>query len=398
MDTELFAHLNPSPAEAASDGPLAGKAIVIWPSISVRGWPAEAGSTALKGFVALEDATVVERLKKAGAALNGNSRMSELGFGLAGDTAALILERGSADAALVVDTLGEARAAAARVRRFGFKPTHGTISRCGLIGLIPSMECVGILADSPAAISRILACMAGLDERDPSMLERPAPDFPRASEARGVVGVIQESEEKLSPEASAGFQQALSKLESRGFRIIRTGLADFDLFSTVHNVVGSVEASSSCGKYDGVRYGHRAAGAKNWNEMYLGTRAESFGFPVKSYLFQGAYFQFENYGAFENACRIRRRLVAGIEGIFKTVDMLAFPTLSGEFRADEARSIEAVYDAFSLTLPASVTGHPALQIPGLAVESKQDFGLQLVGPYGSDAGLLDLADRMLDDL
>jgi len=80
------------------------------------------------------------------------------------------------------------------------------------------------------------------------------------------------------------------------------------------------------------------------------------------------------------------------------VDMLAFPTLSGEFRADEARSIEAVYDAFSLTLPASVTGHPALQIPGLAVESKQDFGLQLVGPYGSDAGLLDLADRMLADL
>ena len=397
MDTELFAHLNPSPAEAASDGPLAGKAIVIWPSISVGGWPAEAGSTALKGFAALEDATVVERLKKGGAVLAGSSRMSELGFGLAGDTAALILDRGSADAALVVDTLGEARVAAACSGRFGFKPTHGTISRCGLIGLIPSMECVGILAESPADISRILACMAGLDERDPSMLERPKPDFPRASEARGVVGVIQEGEEKLSPEASAGFKQALSKLESRGFRIVRTGMADFDLFSTVHNVVGSVEASSSCGKYDGVRYGHRAAGAKNWNEMYLRTRAESFGLAVKPYLFQGAYFQFENYGAFENACRIRRRLVAGIEGIFKTVDMIAFPALNGECRADEARSIESVYDAFSLTLSANVAGHPVLQVPGLAVESTQDFGLQLVGPYGSDAGLLDLADRMLAD-
>ncbi len=395
MDTELFAHLNPS-AEAASDGPLAGKTLVVWPSISVRGWPAEAGSTALKGFAALEDATMVERLKKAGAVLAGSSRMSELGFGLAGDTAALILDQ-EAPMRPWWWTPWARRAAAARVRRFGFKLTHGMISRCGLIGLIPSMESAGILADSPADISRILACMAGLDERDPSMLERPAPDFPRTSEARGVVGVIQESEEKLSPEASAGFQQALSKLESRGFRIVRTGLADFDLFSTVHNVVGSVEASSSCGKYDGVRYGHRAAGAKNWNEMYIRTRAESFGLPVKSYLFQGAYFQFENYGAFENACRIRRRLVEGIEGIFKTADMLAFPTLSGEFRADEARSIESVYDAFALTLPANVTGHPALQVPGLAVDSKQDFGLQLVGPYGSDAGLLNLADRMLAD-
>ena len=84
-------------------------------------------------------------------------------------------------------------------------------------------------------------------------------------------------------------------------------------FRTVHHIVGSVEASSSCGKYDGVRYGHRTASAKNWNDMYLKSRAESFGLMIKTYLFQGAYFQFENYAAFENACRIRARLVKEVQ-------------------------------------------------------------------------------------
>ena len=111
MPTPIFSHREPLPSSPGS-GALSGMKIALQANLSVRGWPTEAGSTALKRYVALEDATVVERLKRAGAVLVGNTRMSELGFGLAGDSAARAVSRGHADCALVTDTLGEARVAA----------------------------------------------------------------------------------------------------------------------------------------------------------------------------------------------------------------------------------------------------------------------------------------------
>ena len=114
--------------------------------MSVRGWPTEAGSVALQGFVAIEDATVIERLQKAGAVIVGCTRMSELGFGLNGDTTGRALCRRRADMALMTDMMGEARMTASRIGVYGFKPTNGIVSRFGLIGLVPSMECFGILA------------------------------------------------------------------------------------------------------------------------------------------------------------------------------------------------------------------------------------------------------------
>lgn len=171
-------------------------------------------------------------------------------------------------------------------------------------------------------------------------------------------------------------------------------MAEFDLFRTVHQVVGAVEASSSAGKYDGVRYGHRAASAKNWNEMYLKSRAESFGLTVKAYLFQGAYFQFENYDAFEDACRIRARLVKAMENLLARVDAVAFPTQRKGHPADKAETVSRIYEAFLLTLAANVTGLPALQIPGVAGDGAFDPGLQLVGKRLSDARLLSAGARL----
>jgi len=140
MTSEIYTHKNSSLNSHANDGPLSGRKVVIQPNMSVRGWLCDAGSLALEGFVALEDATVVTRLRNAGAKLVGSSRMSELGFGLAGDTATRILSGGGADIALVTDTMGEARVAAAGSGVFGFKPSFGIVSRFGLVGLVPSMS------------------------------------------------------------------------------------------------------------------------------------------------------------------------------------------------------------------------------------------------------------------
>ena len=372
-----------------SSGPLAGRKVVVQPSLSVRGWPAEAGSVALEGFVALGDATVVERLRAAGAAIVASSRMAELGFGLAWDTTAAVLAERHGDVALVADTMGEARHVAAVAGAVGLKPSYGIVSRFGLIGLVPSMECIGVVALTAEDAASVMAALAGPDERDPSMRDAQPPDFAKVGEGQdGVasVGVVRELFDAMEPGEADGFRKSLTKLEDAGIRCEQVSLPDFGLLRTVHNVVGSVEASSAAGKYDSVRYGHRAEGTENWNEMYLTSRAESFGPLVKSYLFQGAYFQFQDYRAFENACRLRRRLVEQTDAVFDETDILAFPARRPECDPASATSIAQVYDAFTFTLAANVTGHPAVYLPGL--------GAQLIGPALSDGRLLALAARL----
>jgi aspartyl-tRNA(Asn)/glutamyl-tRNA(Gln) amidotransferase subunit A len=397
MPTHIFSHREPSPPQRGQGGALSGMKVALQSNMSVRGWPTEAGSMALKRYVALEDATVVERLKSAGAHLVGNTRMSELGFGLAGDSTSRAVSKGHADCAIVTDTLGEARVAAAATGLWGFKPTYGIVSRFGLIGLVPSMESFSVIAAKPGDISPVMQAIAGRDERDFSMPDLKIPEFRldgNGKEAVRNVAILKESLALLTPEDSKAFRSAFSRMETAGFRLREESMAEFGLFRAVHHVVGSVEASSSAGKYDGVRYGHRAASAKNWNEMYLKSRAESFGLTVKAYLFQGAYFQFENFDAFEDACRIRARLVKAMEDLLTRVDAVAFPTQRKEHPADKAETVSQIYDAFLLTLAANVAGLPSLQIPGVAGDGAFDPGLQLVGRRLSDPHLLSAGTRL----
>jgi len=401
MDQEFFAYVNDYQGSAAgADGPLAGMRLTIQPNLSARGWPTEAGSVALERFVAIFDAAAVQRLRAAGASLVGSTRMSELGFGLAGEAAGAAWSAGACDAAVVTDTLGEARYAAASAGAVGFKPSYGVCSRFGLIGLVPSMECLGLVVGSVRQAARVMAALAGPDERDFSMLTEGIPDFTQVKPAGNgrVVGVVRESLDALDRAEAEAVRQAVSRAEALGVRGVEVSLPEFELFPAVHNVIGSAEASSSAGKYDGVRYGHRSAEAEDWNQMYLRSRAESFGTLVKSYLFQGAYFQFENYAAFEDACRLRGRLIRRMQALFNDVNALAMPTrrAGADPPADAAAAatVEEVYEAFALTLPANVTGCPAVSLPGLVRRGEADLGLQLIGPHLGDVGLLSLADHL----
>ncbi len=394
----MFTHESVPSNTTGQGGLLAGKKVVIQPNMSARGWITDAGSLALEGFIALEDATVVTRLKEAGAILTGSTCMSELGFGLTGDTGVQVLSAGEADIALITDTMGEARVAASTSGMFAFKPSFGIVSRYGLIGLIPSMECYGILSKNLEDIITAVRVIAGKDENDFSMPEEQLLDFNNLglpSEKAHVIGVIRECTDMLKDREVKAFRAGLERLEKAGLAVKEINLERYNLFRVVHNVVGSVEASSSAGKYDGVRYGHRSASGKNWNDMYLNSRGESFGPLIKAYLFQGAYFQFENYPAFENACRIRRSLVQDAIDLFNDVQMLAFPTRRIVCGAAKAATINATYDAFTFTLPANITGQPSLQIPSIAEDSGDDLGLQLVSPRLQDGSLLGLGMQLL---
>jgi aspartyl-tRNA(Asn)/glutamyl-tRNA(Gln) amidotransferase subunit A len=397
MVSEIYTHKNTSPKPCANNGLLAGRRVVIQPNMSACGWLSDAGSPALEGFVALEDATVVARMRDAGAELVGSSRMSELGFGLAGDTANRILSGGEADIALVTDTMGEARVAAAGSAVFGFKPSFGMVSRSGLVGLVPSMECYGILGKKMEDIIDTLSVIAGKDKDDPSMPDETFPDFAAARKPLKMpctAGVLKECVDLLQDRERKAFRTGLARLEEAGLTIREVNFSEFDLFRVVHHIVASVEASSSAGKYDGVRYGHRSSSGKNWNEMYLNSRGESFGSGIKTFLFQGAYFQFESYPAFENACRNRRRLVRTSADLLGSVDLLVFPTRRLEHDAWRAATINHIYDAFLLTLPANVTGQPSLHVPSLALHAGTDIGVQLVGLRLDDPRLLSIGMKL----
>lgn len=389
--SDIYTYKNVSsdvPAGAVS--PLSGVRVVVQPNISVRGWPCDAGSGALEGFVPLQDAAVITRLKSAGALLAGSSRMSELGFGLVGETTVRALEEG-ADVAVMTDTMGEARVTAAANGLFGFKPSFGVVSRFGLIGLVPSMECAGLVARDLDTIVDVMMAIAGKDPNDPSMPDEPAVDLASAREGFECpfrAGVVKESMDLLNETEVRSFKAGLARMEAVGAVIQEVSLPGYSLFRTVHNTVASVEASSSAGKYDSVRFGHRAPQGKNWNEMYLASRGESFRSLVKAFLFQGAFFQFEDYGAFEDACRIRNRLVGETMDVFRTVDFLVFPTRRTGHDPWEAASVKAVYESFLLTLPANVTGSPAVQVPACNVNGGVDIGLQVMGKRLDDARLL----------
>lgn len=388
---EIFSYQNTNADPGKPGGPLSGRRVVVQPNMSKCGWPCDAGSRALENYIALEDATVLARLADAGGRLAGSSRMSELGLGLEGDTTVQALVEKKADIALITDTMGEARVAAAAHGLFGFKPSWGVVSRAGLIGLVPSMECWGVASGDLQDIALVMKAVAGRDGLDFSLPDEDLPDFSvKAADGACRVGVVSEMLALLGEEERALFEGELALLKDAGLEITKVAFPDFELFRTVHQVIAAAEASSSAGKYDGVRYGHRSQGAKNWNDMYLDSRGEAFGTFVKSFLFQGAYFQFENYAAFEDACRLRRRLVRGMEELFRRVDVLVSPVRRAYVKSSD---IKGLYGAFQITLPANVTGQPALQVPWKA-SAEKSTGLQFTAPRLHDARLLALGERL----
>lgn len=390
MDS-IFFYQNPEQSAGSGKGAMQKLKVAVQPNISVKGWPTEAGSAALAGFKALEDAAVVERLSGAGAVLIGSTAMSEFGFGLKGSQAGCALGKKSADVELMLDMAGEARLAAAREVVCGFKPSYGLISRIGLVGLIPSMETCGILARDIKSIREILKTIAGPDERDFSLPDEKMPDFSAQDiePAKTTLGIIPDVVNGLPSDQREAFAKICDALKKDGFQIKELSFPDFSHFLLVHQIVGSVEASSCAGRYDSVRYGQRVPGAKNWNEMYLQSRGAAFGTLLKSYLFQGAFFQFEKYDAYDDACRLRARLVKEMQTVAGQADALILPTVNpaADLQKD---SLADLYAQFAYTAFANVTGRPALHIPGA-----NGAGVQLSAKRLNDGRLLSLGQYLL---
>lgn len=413
--------------ERAERGPLAGVPIAIKDALCTVDLPTTAGSAilcdALRGREATNpyrppyDATVVERLRRAGAVVIGKTNMDELAMGSSGENSAYGPSRNPWDpsrapggsssgsavavaarmtpASLGSDTGGSVRQPAAFTGTVGLKPSYGRVSRYGLVAFASSLDQVGPITLDVRSAATMLGVLAGHDDRDATSRDRPVEDYvARCDEpARGLrVGVPEEYfAEGLDAEVEAAVRAAIARLKEDGATVHPVSLPHTPHAVATYYVVATAECSSNLARLDGVRYGHRSKAPKDIGELYRRSRSEGFGDEVKRRIMLGTYVLSAGYydAYYAQAQRVRTLIARDFERAFADVDVIATPTSPTTAfplgaRVDDPLSM---YLSDVYTLPASLAGICAVSLPcGLA--SGLPIGLQLVGPAFGEGTLL----------
>ncbi|KAF1045367.1 Asp-tRNA(Asn)/Glu-tRNA(Gln) amidotransferase subunit GatA [Xylophilus sp.] len=415
---------------AGTAGALAGLPVAHKDLFVTRDFPTSAGSRILAGYRSPFDATVVARLAEAGAvtlgklsldefamgSANENVAVAPVGFvapapvrnpwatdrvpgGSSGGSAAAVAAR-LVPAATGTDTGGSIRQPAAFCGITGIKPTYGRISRYGMVAFASSLDQAGPLARSAQDCALLLSVLAGPDpDRDSTSLDLAAEDFGRQlnDDIAGLrIGVPREFfGEGLAPGVRAAVDAALKEYEKLGARLVPVSLPRTELAIPVYYVLAPAEASSNLSRFDGVKFGHRAARYTDLVDMYKKTRSEGFGDEVKRRIMIGTYVLSHGYydAYYLQAQKIRRLIADDFQSSFQDCDIIAGPVAPtvawkiGE-RADDPL---ANYLADIFTLPASLAGLPGMSVPAGFGEDGLPVGLQLIGNYFSEARLLNAA-------
>ncbi len=402
--------------------PVAHKDIFV-----TRGWRSTAGSRMLEHYVSPFDAAVVERLAAVGAVCLGKTNCDEFAMGssnehsffgpalnpwdrraIAGGSSggsAAAVAAGLSPLATGTDTGGSVRQPAAMCGITGIKPTYGRVSRHGMIAFASSLDQGGAMARSAAGCAVLLNAMAGFDPRDSTSLERPAEDFTRGFARQhdrpldGMrVGVPREFfGDGLSADVRQSVMAALERMRELGAALVDISLPKTELAIPAYYVIAPAEASSNLSRFDGVRYGHRAAQYGDLDNMYRRTRTEGFGDEVKRRILIGAYVLSHGYydAYYLQAQKLRRLIADDFRLAFENIDLIAGPVAPsvawnvGERIDDPVRN----YLADIYTLPASLAGLPALSVPAGFGEGGRPVGMQLIGRWLDEARLLDVAYR-----
>jgi len=403
-------------------GALAGVPIAHKDLFCTAGVRTTCGSRMLDNFVSPYDATVVAKLKAAGAVTLGKLNMDEFAMGSSNETsyfgpvrnpwntdfvpggssggsAAAVAAR-LAPAATATDTGGSIRQPAALCGITGVKPTYGRVSRYGMVAFASSLDQAGVLATSAQDAALMLREMAGFDPNDSTSVDAPVPDYVAALDAplAGVkIGLIKEFlDEGLDRENERRIREALAVLERQGASLREVSLPNLPLSVPVYYVVAPAECSSNLARYDGVRFGHRCKDPRDLQDLYRRSRGEGFGAEVKRRIMTGTYVLSAGYydAYYLKAQRVRQLITADFKRAFGEVDVLVGPTSpTAAFRIG-AKTADPItmYLNDIYTIGANLAGLPALSVPcgfvaGLPV------GLQIVGPHFAEARILNVAHR-----
>ena len=399
--------------------PLAGVPIVLKDNICTRGLQTTCGSRMLANFVPPYNATVVEKLRQAGAVVVAKANMDEFAMGSSTEYSAFgstrnpwDLERvpggtsgGSAAAvaagmvplALGTDTGGSVRQPAALCGVYGFRPTYGRISRYGVVATASSLDQVGTMARSVLDLALLSDAVSGYDPLDSTSLEA-EPQFVAAlqASARGLtVGIVKEA---LAVGNSPGVLEALERfqdvMEAQGVRFLEVSLPTLDYALAAYYIINTAEISSNLARYDGSLYGLRVPAEDSITTMEQ-SRERGFGPEVQRRVLMGTFVLSSGYyeAYYAKASRARARIRADLDAAFARADLLLTPTSPfPAFRLGEKTTDPlSMYLADIDTVAASLAGLPAMSIPA-GFEGHLPVGLQLIGKPLCDEKIFTLAN------
>ncbi|MFN7443851.1 MAG: Asp-tRNA(Asn)/Glu-tRNA(Gln) amidotransferase subunit GatA [Curvibacter sp.] len=417
---------------AGSAGPLAGVPIAHKDIFVTKDFPSTAGSRMLAGYRSPFDATVVRRLTEAGAVTLGKLSCDEFAMGSAnesvavpavghkapaavrnpwdrrrvaggssGGSAAAVAAR-LAPAATGTDTGGSIRQPASFCGLTGIKPTYGRASRYGMIAYASSLDQAGPMARSAEDCALLLSALCGPDlDRDSTSLDVPVEDYSRKlnESLDGLrIGIPKEFfGAGLAADVRSAIDTALREYEKLGAKLVEISLPRTELAIPVYYIIAPAEASSNLSRFDGVKFGHRAAQYADLIDMYKKTRAEGFGDEVKRRIMIGTYVLSHGYydAYYLQAQKIRRMIADDFQEAFKRCDVIAgpvAPTVAWKL-GDKSEDPVAAYLADIYTLPGSLAGLPGMSVPVGLGAGGMPVGLQLIGNYLQESRLLNVAHR-----
>lgn len=411
-----FQESQPRHKKAAKDAPLAGVPIAIKDNICVQGEPATCASRILQGFVSPYNATVVEKLLNAGAVIFGRTNMDEFAFGSScessfygptfnprgdgtrvpggssGGSAASVANH-TAIATLGSDTGGSIRQPASFCGVVGLKPTYGRVSRYGLIAFASSLDQIGPITKDVRDAALLLKVIAGHDPKDSTSADVEVPDYLKflGRDLKGLkIGVPKEyMQEGLAPDVGKAVREAEGVLKKLGAEIRPISLPHTKYAVAVYYIVAPSEASSNLARFDGVRFGRRAAGT-NLLEMYERSRGEGFGAEAKRRIILGTYSLSSGYydAYYLKAMKVRTKIKKDFDEAFGSVDVVMTPTApTVAFRHKEILDPLKMYLSDIYTLSANLAGLPAISVPCGEGEGGLPVGLQFLAKPFDEAVL-----------
>jgi aspartyl-tRNA(Asn)/glutamyl-tRNA(Gln) amidotransferase subunit A len=403
--------------------PLLGIPLAIKNNILIKGKKATGASKILEHYTATYDATVITRLKAAGAIFVGATNMDE--FAMGGSTensafgptknpldpkrvpggssggSAAAVAMGAVPAALGTDTGGSIRQPASFCGLVGFKPTYGAVSRYGLMAMGSSLDQAGPLTNTVADAELIHSLISGLDPKDATTIAEDT--YPAYAEKDTYTFGVPRGflSDGVDPDVLAAFNEHVALLISLGHQVVEVDVPLFEQGLAAYYIVVQAEISSNLARYDGMRYGLSVEG-KNLLEVYEKSRAAGFGPEVKRRILLGTYVLSSGYydAYYGKAQTVRAMMRQELATTFKTVDVLLTPTApTPAFKLGEQEDPLAMYKQDIFTVPVNLTGVPALTFPMGAVEREGvtlPVGVQYIAPHGGDARLFALGKAIYD--